>query len=85
VALSVSADVLDGADRDKGHGHLVVCIGFTERGDVIVNNPYARADLGQTVRRVYRRDRVERAWTRSQNAAYFIHPIGRKIPAPFDH
>lgn len=74
VALSVHAPALRGEPLRPGGGHLVVCVGFTETGDVVVNNPWARLDQGQRVRRVYPRANVERAWDHAQHLTYLIVP-----------
>jgi hypothetical protein len=41
VGLSVCYNRLRGKSREPS-GHLVVCVGFTESGDVIVNDPGTR-------------------------------------------
>lgn len=64
-------------DRD---GHLIVCIGFTENGDVVVNDPATRLDQGESVRRIYKRGNVIRSWTKSHNAVYLVYPVGTMIP-----
>ena len=45
--------------------------GFTQNGDCAVNDPAARA-----VRIVYPRAALERAWQRSEGAAYVVAPAG---------
>jgi hypothetical protein len=62
-------------------GHLVVCIGFTENGDVIVNDPAAHLDRGQTVRQIYKREDVLRAWSWSHHTVYLVYPTTAKVPA----
>ncbi|PYK59509.1 MAG: hypothetical protein DME21_13040 [Verrucomicrobia bacterium] len=62
--------------RDGPDGHLVVCVGFTEKGDVIVNDPGTR----QQIRHVYPRENLVKAWARSQNTVYLIYPQGANIP-----
>ena len=52
------------------------CVGFTEKGDVIVNDPGTR----QQIRRVYPRENLVKAWARSQNTVYLIYPQGANIP-----
>ncbi|WP_214103004.1 peptidase C39 family protein [Acrocarpospora catenulata] len=69
---------LPGADYDTD-GHLMVVVGFTGGGDVIVNDPAAPSNA--TVRRVYPRAEFERAWQRgSGGAAYLIYPTGHPVP-----
>ena len=80
VILSARWDwLLPGRPIDNA-GHLIVCVGFTKSGDVIINDPSTRFDLGETVRRVYQRQNVIRAWTKSHNAVYLVYPVGTKTP-----
>src|SRR6185437_5055383 len=58
VILSARWDWLRPGRPLDAAGHLIVCIGFTENGDVIVNDPSAHLDRGQTVRQIYKRDDV---------------------------
>ena len=54
---------------DSSSGHLVVVVGFTELGDVIVNDPRGDPGVGDAVRRVYPRQQFKQAWQgRSQEA-----------------
>jgi hypothetical protein len=61
-------------------GHLIVCIGFTKDGDVVVNDPAARLDRGQSVQQIYRREDVVHAWSKSHHAVYLVFPENAKIP-----
>lgn len=74
VVLSVNPPALRGKPVSPDSGHLVICVGFTKSGDVVVNDPWARLDQGQRVRRVYQRSNVERAWAYSHNLAYLVAP-----------
>jgi len=77
VVVSVAYTVLKGAPPRAGpDGHLVVCVGFTKEGDVIVNDPGTRLQI----RRVFPRENLVRAWARSHNTVYLIYPEGAKIP-----
>lgn len=86
VILSARWDwLLPGRPLDTA-GHLVVCIGFTENGDVVINDPATRLEKGEPVRRIYKRADVIRAWTKSHNAVYLVYPESVKLPAdPFGH
>jgi hypothetical protein len=75
VALSVSYNRLKGKPHG-GSGHLVVCVGFTSEGEVIVHDPGVR----ENVRRVFARSTVELAWAESHNTVYIVHPVGWEIP-----
>jgi hypothetical protein len=75
VALSLCYDRL----RGKGpgpNGHLVVCVGFTEVGDVIVNDP----GTSENVRKVFPRKNLVNAWAYSRNAVYLIYPEDSEVP-----
>ena len=75
VGLSLCYNKLRG--RDEGpSGHLVVCVGFTDEGDVIVNDPGTTLN----VRKTFPRKNLIAAWAYSQNAAYMIYPEDSPIP-----
>jgi hypothetical protein len=75
VGLSVCADRLH--HRGPGpNGHLIVCVGFTETGDPVVNDPGSSSDI----RRVYPRKDIFYAWSCSRNAVYLIYPEDHEIP-----
>jgi Peptidase_C39 like family len=79
ASIRVGPGDLDGAPYPKTAGHLLVVRGFTSRGDVIVNDPYAQPG---SIRRIYRRAQFEHVWqTGSRGAVYLIAPTGR-LPAP---
>lgn len=86
VILSARWDwLLPGRPADLD-GHLIVCIGFTENGDVVVNDPATRLDKGETVRRIYKRENVAHSWTKSHNTVYLVYPDDASIPKdPFGH
>lgn len=83
VVLSVNAPALRGKPLARDTGHLILCVGFTPEGDVVANDPWARLEEGQRVRRVYLRGNVDRAWSSSHRLAYLIAPVGRadRFPA----
>lgn len=83
VVLSVNPPALRGKALAPDSGHLIICVGFTESGDVIANDPWAQLDEGQRVRRVYPRANVERAWSHSHHLAYLIAParLAKRFPA----
>jgi hypothetical protein len=75
VALSVCSDRVH--HRGPGpNGHLVVCVGFTSDGDVVVNDPGS----ARNVRRVYPRADVRYAWSSSHNTVYLIYPQEAEVP-----
>jgi hypothetical protein len=81
VILSARWDWLQPGRPMDSAGHLIVCIGFTDTGDVVANDPAAHLDKGQTVRRIYKRVDVLHSWTKSHHAVYLIYPVNAKIPA----
>ena len=72
VICSIDARKLRGADAVEEVGHLVVVVGFTADGDVVLNDPYVRK--GQTGRKIIPRENFIRAWQHSHNTAYIIYP-----------
>jgi hypothetical protein len=75
VGLSVCYDRL----RGKGpgpNGHLVVCVGFTKDGDVIINDP----GTSKNVRKTFPRKNLIYAWANSHNAVYLIYPEDAHLP-----
>jgi len=80
VILSARWDWLRPGRPLDAAGHLIVCIGFTENGDVVINDPAAHLDRGQTVRQIYKREDVLHSWSHSHHAVYLIYPTSAKIP-----
>ncbi|MFY9914326.1 MAG: C39 family peptidase, partial [Nocardioidaceae bacterium] len=81
ISVSFAKGDLDGAGYGT-NGHLMVVVGFTESGDVVVNDPASHLvkDDGQ-VRTTYRRDQLENAWVpHSGGTVYVIHPEKRHLP-----
>ncbi|MFG1749873.1 C39 family peptidase [Streptosporangium sandarakinum] len=71
---------LPGSGYSTG-GHIMVVVGFTADGDVIVNDPAAPGD--HEVRRVYPRAAFGDVWLRSSGSggvAHVIHPPGFSLP-----
>lgn len=68
------------------YGHLLVVVGFTRSGDVVVNDP--AASPRSQVRRVYDRGQFSRAWLnsdrwrggRSDGVVYLVHPQNQDTP-----
>lgn len=65
-------------------GHLVVIVGFTDRGDVIVNDPASHLVASDSeVRTVYGRGEFSAAWLRgSDGIVYVIRPPDMALPPP---
>jgi hypothetical protein len=76
VGLSVCYNRLRGRTGPYS-GHLVVCVGFTQEGDVVINDPGTR----QNVRKTFLRKNLVKAWALSGNATYLIYPEAVDVPA----
>jgi hypothetical protein len=86
VVASISFDrgQLSGAPISATNGHLVVIVGFTATGKVVVNDPAAPDN--SSVRRTYDRGQFERAWLRrSAGLAYVIRDAAHPLPARDGH
>ena len=79
VILSARWDWLQPGRPDDPDGHLVVCIGFTKNGDVVINDPATNLKT-ETVRRIYKRENVICAWAASHNTVYLVYPEGTATP-----
>ncbi len=74
TALNYSA--LNG-NPNKQTGHLMVIRGFTKDGDPVFNDPWARLEKGEKLRKVFTRQRLEEAWLGpkgSWGTVYIIYP-----------
>jgi hypothetical protein len=86
VIISAPWHLLQPGRPDTGAGHLTVCIGFTETGDVVINDPATNLQKGQHVRHIYTRENVINAWSKSKNTVYLVYPESTATPAdPFGH
>jgi hypothetical protein len=77
VTVSVAYSVLKRSPSRSNDGHLVVCVGFTNDGNIIVNDPARNPE----VRWVYDRADFVAAWGRSKNTTYLIYPDSAPLPA----
>ena len=80
VVVSVSYDLLKGRAKDEDPGHLMVCVGFTDTGDIVLNDPAHHPEKGEVCRRVFSRANFLKGWSRSHNLVYLIYPTGTKTP-----
>lgn len=63
---------LTGAPIESSNGHLILVIGFTMDGDVVVNDPAAKPG---TIRRVYKRAELYTTWLeRASGILYILRP-----------
>ena len=81
VILSVSSYLTNDRTNGPDNGHLIMCVGFTDKGDVVANNPGVSVRRNVRARQVYARQRVVNAWKKSKNAVYLIYPESARIPA----
>ena len=80
ASVSFPSGALSGAPISSTAGHLLVIVGFTSTGDVVVNDPAASSSSG--VRRTYDRAQLEAAWLGgSGGTAYVIHDDAHPLPA----
>ena len=81
VIISVSSYLTNDRTSGPDNGHLIVCVGFTDTGDVVANDPGVSVRRNVRARRVYAREKVAKAWKKSKNAVYLIYPETARIPA----
>ncbi|MHB9091921.1 MAG: peptidase C39 family protein, partial [Chloroflexota bacterium] len=72
ISIKYGNGELPGAPLNSTSGHIVVVRGFTDKGEVIVNDP-AVPDLA-SVRRVLKAADLEKVWLRSGGIAYLVTP-----------
>jgi hypothetical protein len=81
ASIAYPDGALRGAPTRATDGHLLVICGFTDAGDVVVNDPAAPTD--RSVRRTYDRGELERAWLDgSGGLVYVIHDDDHPLPPP---
>jgi hypothetical protein len=81
VGISLCYDRLRNVGRGP-NGHIMVCVGFNEQGDVILNDP---GSLHNT-RRTFPRKWLVDAWAYSKNTVYLVHAESTKLPRDrFNH
>ncbi len=79
ASISFETGELTGAPISGTAGHLLVIVGFTASGDVVVNDPASRSRSG--VRRTYDRAELEAAWLGgSGGVVYVIHDEAHPLP-----
>ncbi|MFC5175759.1 peptidase C39 family protein [Nocardioides taihuensis] len=79
ASISFGSGELDGAPISASDGHLLVVVGFTRAGDVVVNDPAAQHRRG--VRRTYDRAQFEDAWLpTSGGTAYIVRDDTHPLP-----
>jgi Peptidase_C39 like family len=79
VVISARYDLLQDGRKPDFNGHLTVCRGFTDNGDVVINDPWTDLKV-ESVRHIYKRENVARAWATSHNTVYLVYPETVKPP-----
>ena len=74
TSITFARGQLTGAPISATNGHLVVVVGFTSSGDVVVNDPASRTRAG--VRRTYDRGQFENAWLQRYPTSSGLHGSG---------
>lgn len=88
TSISFRTGELRNAPIGGTNGHLLVIVGFTAAGDVVVNDPAADPRQGESVRRVYDRGEFEDVWLRRGTSAagsgglsYVVRDADHPLPA----
>jgi hypothetical protein len=79
VVISARYDLLQDGRKPDFNGHLTVCRGFTENGDLVINDPWTDLKV-ESVQHIYKRNNVRRAWATSHNTVYLVYPETVKPP-----
>ncbi|MDQ6934181.1 MAG: C39 family peptidase [Actinomycetota bacterium] len=80
ASIAFGRGQLTGAPISSSPGHLLVIVGFTKAGNVVVNDPAASSDA--TVRRTYNRAQFEHALLAgSGGMVYVISDAAHRLPA----
>ena len=79
VIISARYDLLQDGRANDFSGHLTVCRGFTKSGDLVINDPWTDLKL-ESVRHIYKRKNVRRAWATSHNTVYLVYPENTSVP-----
>jgi Peptidase_C39 like family len=70
VSVAFGRGQLSGAPISATAGHLMVLVGFTASGDVVVNDPAAPSNA--SVRRTYARAEFENAWLNGSGGTTYV-------------
>jgi hypothetical protein len=78
ASIAFGPGELSGAPISSSNGHLLVIVGFTDSGHVVVNDPAASSRAG--VRRTYDRGEFEDAWIPASGGTVYVitdaaHPL----------
>lgn len=70
VSIAFGRGELTNAPISSSNGHLLVIVGFTAEGDVVVNDPAGRTNA--QVRRTYDRAEFERIWLNASGGVAYV-------------
>jgi hypothetical protein len=80
ASIAFNSNKLSGADIKSTNGHLVVIVGFTGDGRVIVNDPASPDDA--SVEHTYERAQFENAWIGGSGGIVYVdRPAGWSTPS----
>lgn len=82
VIVSLDYNRLNRRSTKDSMGHLMVIRGFTKDGDPVFNDPWARLEKGEQLRKVYKRADLEYAWLGpegSYGTVYVIYPESKGL------
>jgi hypothetical protein len=79
VIISARYDLLEDGRPPDLNGHLTVCRGFTATGDLVINDPWTDPKV-ESIRHIYKRANVMRAWATSHNTVYLVFPENTPLP-----
>jgi hypothetical protein len=80
VIISARWDLLKDGRPEDLNGHLTICRGFTEDGDLVINDPWTDTKV-ESVKHIYKRANVIHAWSMSHNTVYLVYPENSQLPA----
>ncbi|GAA1916872.1 peptidase C39 family protein [Nocardioides lentus] len=78
ASIRFGSGQLTGAPISSSNGHLLVIVGFTRSGDVVVNDPAASSNAG--VRRTYDRAQFENAWIPKSGGLVYVVRDEKRLP-----
>jgi hypothetical protein len=79
VMISARYDLLQDGRKPDYNGHLTVCRGFTDQGDLVINDPWTDPKV-ESIRHIYKRANIIRAWATSHNTVYLVYPENWPVP-----
>lgn len=72
ASIRINKGEMSHKPQRQSNGHLIVIVGFTENGDVLINDP-----VGETVEEgtaAYKREDMEKIWLGRGGVAYILQP-----------